>query len=504
MLPVPKRAKGKQEGECGRDGEGVGVRGASDEARGVQEISAQHHCHQRRGARCQDNSQGVCAGVGDIPDKQTHPSPSLGSLQPSQGLSGHLADAGRLALHKQCDPPHHNREGAYANNSNPAVVFNLPRSSSDAVDTAFQNYLLGFTWILANILLSNCYLSPAGVILNGFIYPQLVGDLHVVVVGLASTESLLLPDYGSDVSRRWHLRSPLLYTASHKPTSGQWGRARVQQLCICLPPPASFLTSIGLLPPHCPLSTHHEECGTHTAMALSGTILTCEYPGVARPGIEPGSPSWKVSKLTAQPPRPQVQLANPANKRNVRTLWETRALRVSIDRSFTFQPYHTAVDQHIPRENSRVQRKIAKIALYETAVACSLANETFIINAPCVPRQATTQWLALPCDTCRAPSKVRGERRKKISADLSVPSLLSFPALLHTHFASHSIGSQDLVRPNFFTHSLLAGVSAETRKFHELIPGQASPQAHLHSTYFPSGSQFVSPTLDEFQRVTNL
>ncbi|KAJ8871649.1 hypothetical protein PR048_027976 [Dryococelus australis] len=31
---------------------------------------------------------------------------------------------------------------------------------------------------------------------------------------------------------------------------------------------------------------------------------TCEDPGIARPGIEPGSPWWEVSGLTAQPPRP--------------------------------------------------------------------------------------------------------------------------------------------------------------------------------------------------------
>ncbi|KAJ8891852.1 hypothetical protein PR048_004406 [Dryococelus australis] len=33
--------------------------------------------------------------------------------------------------------------------------------------------------------------------------------------------------------------------------------------------------------------------------------LTCENPGVTRPGIEPGSPWWEASRLTAQPPRPR-------------------------------------------------------------------------------------------------------------------------------------------------------------------------------------------------------
>ncbi|KAJ8876726.1 hypothetical protein PR048_021173 [Dryococelus australis] len=39
--------------------------------------------------------------------------------------------------------------------------------------------------------------------------------------------------------------------------------------------------------------------------ASSGTILTCGNPGVTRPGIEPDSPWWEESSLTAQPPRPR-------------------------------------------------------------------------------------------------------------------------------------------------------------------------------------------------------
>ncbi|KAJ8874156.1 hypothetical protein PR048_024998 [Dryococelus australis] len=39
----------------------------------------------------------------------------------------------------------------------------------------------------------------------------------------------------------------------------------------------------------------------------SSTILTCENP-VTRPGIEPGSPWWEMSMLTAQPPRPPCTL----------------------------------------------------------------------------------------------------------------------------------------------------------------------------------------------------
>ncbi|KAJ8875167.1 hypothetical protein PR048_023062 [Dryococelus australis] len=38
--------------------------------------------------------------------------------------------------------------------------------------------------------------------------------------------------------------------------------------------------------------------------ASSGTMIPiCENPGVTQPGIEPGSPSWKASSLTALPPR---------------------------------------------------------------------------------------------------------------------------------------------------------------------------------------------------------
>ncbi|KAJ8867737.1 hypothetical protein PR048_031540 [Dryococelus australis] len=40
------------------------------------------------------------------------------------------------------------------------------------------------------------------------------------------------------------------------------------------------------------------------AASSSGTINTCDNPGVARPGIEPGSSYREASRLTAQPPRP--------------------------------------------------------------------------------------------------------------------------------------------------------------------------------------------------------
>ncbi|KAJ8865756.1 hypothetical protein PR048_033277 [Dryococelus australis] len=36
----------------------------------------------------------------------------------------------------------------------------------------------------------------------------------------------------------------------------------------------------------------------------SGTVPTCENPGVAGPGTKPGSPWWQASSLTAQSPRP--------------------------------------------------------------------------------------------------------------------------------------------------------------------------------------------------------
>ncbi|KAJ8877979.1 hypothetical protein PR048_022442 [Dryococelus australis] len=44
---------------------------------------------------------------------------------------------------------------------------------------------------------------------------------------------------------------------------------------------------------------------THRPTASSGTIPTCENPGVTRPGIEPSLPCWEESRLTAQPPWPQ-------------------------------------------------------------------------------------------------------------------------------------------------------------------------------------------------------
>ncbi|KAJ8894230.1 hypothetical protein PR048_006842 [Dryococelus australis] len=43
---------------------------------------------------------------------------------------------------------------------------------------------------------------------------------------------------------------------------------------------------------------------TRRPAASSGTIPTCQSPGVARSGIEPGLPCWEASRLTAQPKRP--------------------------------------------------------------------------------------------------------------------------------------------------------------------------------------------------------
>ncbi|KAJ8866962.1 hypothetical protein PR048_032824 [Dryococelus australis] len=47
---------------------------------------------------------------------------------------------------------------------------------------------------------------------------------------------------------------------------------------------------------------------TRPPTASSDTILTCEHP-LTRPGIEPGSPRWEASALTARPPRPRVERA---------------------------------------------------------------------------------------------------------------------------------------------------------------------------------------------------
>ncbi|KAJ8875040.1 hypothetical protein PR048_022930 [Dryococelus australis] len=56
---------------------------------------------------------------------------------------------------------------------------------------------------------------------------------------------------------------------------------------------------------------------TRRTVASSGTIPTCENPGGIRPGTEPGSPWWEVSRLTAQPPRPPAMfkwpMCTPAN-----------------------------------------------------------------------------------------------------------------------------------------------------------------------------------------------
>ncbi|KAJ8881496.1 hypothetical protein PR048_017977 [Dryococelus australis] len=47
---------------------------------------------------------------------------------------------------------------------------------------------------------------------------------------------------------------------------------------------------------------------TRLPAASSGTIPTCENSGVTRPGIEPGSPRWKASRLTAQSPWLRVDM----------------------------------------------------------------------------------------------------------------------------------------------------------------------------------------------------
>ncbi|KAJ8875410.1 hypothetical protein PR048_023305 [Dryococelus australis] len=49
--------------------------------------------------------------------------------------------------------------------------------------------------------------------------------------------------------------------------------------------------------------------------ASPGTIPTCEYPGVARPWIESGSPCWEASSLTAKPLRPRTEYPS-LQKRN--------------------------------------------------------------------------------------------------------------------------------------------------------------------------------------------
>ncbi|KAJ8897327.1 hypothetical protein PR048_002673 [Dryococelus australis] len=46
-----------------------------------------------------------------------------------------------------------------------------------------------------------------------------------------------------------------------------------------------------------------EKKSNHRPAASSGTIPTCENPGATHTGIEPGSPWWETSRLTAQPPR---------------------------------------------------------------------------------------------------------------------------------------------------------------------------------------------------------
>ncbi|KAJ8877406.1 hypothetical protein PR048_021860 [Dryococelus australis] len=64
----------------------------------------------------------------------------------------------------------------------------------------------------------------------------------------------------------------------------------------------SILTSITLIGSQDLTVKSRLNLFTSLAGASSGTIPTCENPGVNRPGIEPGSPWWETSGLTAQPP----------------------------------------------------------------------------------------------------------------------------------------------------------------------------------------------------------
>ncbi|KAJ8871023.1 hypothetical protein PR048_027326 [Dryococelus australis] len=67
---------------------------------------------------------------------------------------------------------------------------------------------------------------------------------------------------------------------------------------------------------------------THQPAASSSAIPTCENPGVARPGTEPGSPWWEAISLTAQTPRASQQHLAPVRCKNGTSFWNEDGLGV--------------------------------------------------------------------------------------------------------------------------------------------------------------------------------
>ncbi|KAJ8880314.1 hypothetical protein PR048_016780 [Dryococelus australis] len=156
-------------------------------------------------------------------------------------------------------------------------------------------------------------------------------------------------------------------------------------------------------------------------LASPGTIPTCENPGVNGPGIEPCSPWWRVSSLTAQPPPPPV--------------------------------------------TSRFIRK--------------LRGDVLLMNKNVTVGSATSEYIVVEFPTCHttrlSPRRIRfdfrrghpriltcGNRAGRCHWSVDFLRVLSFPPPFHSGAAPYSprftiICSQDLdvkSRPNLFTHSL--------------------------------------------------
>ncbi|KAJ8895232.1 hypothetical protein PR048_000557 [Dryococelus australis] len=77
---------------------------------------------------------------------------------------------------------------------------------------------------------------------------------------------------------------------------------------------------------------------TRRPTASSGTIPTCENP-VTRPRIEPGSPWWEASRLTAQPQWPQEGMSNWPKGRGEKEEEIARSLEIVLcELNYRFSP----------------------------------------------------------------------------------------------------------------------------------------------------------------------
>ncbi|KAJ8891827.1 hypothetical protein PR048_004381 [Dryococelus australis] len=113
----------------------------------------------------------------------------------------------------------------------------------------------------------------------------------------------------------------------------------------------------------------------HRPVASSGTIPTCENPGVIRPEIEPGSPWWEASGLTAQPPRGphevfSIDVAIRIEQRENETMGKVEA----------------------PRQNSPVNSTVRHVSRVIRSPTSSTKTLSANVCFSCIPRRQLERW----------------------------------------------------------------------------------------------------------------